>query len=98
MIEMRDAALIALAYDSMARRSELAAMDVRHIEAAEDGTATALIASSKTDQDGCHYRVNSCRRVASIEIVALGPARNVSMDRLLHAGRIRAARGPGLDP
>ena len=49
---LRDAALIGLAYDTLCRRSELAALDVRDIEPAEDGTATAIIARSKTDQEG----------------------------------------------
>ena len=36
----------------MARRSEAAALMVEHLTFAEDGSATALIARSKTDQEG----------------------------------------------
>ena len=52
MMGLRNAALIASAYDSLGRRSALTALNVRHTEPAEDGTATALIVASKTDQDG----------------------------------------------
>jgi integrase len=49
---VRDAALLSLAYDTLARRSELVALDVEHIRFAEDGTGAVLIARSKTDQEG----------------------------------------------
>jgi len=52
LIGLRDAALIALAYDMLARRSELSGLNVADIEAADDGTGTAMIARSKTDQEG----------------------------------------------
>jgi hypothetical protein len=41
-----------VAYDTMARRSELVALDVEDIEFLEDGTGRALIRRSKTDQAG----------------------------------------------
>ena len=50
--DRRDAALILLAYDTLARRSELAALDVTDITRDADGTGTALIRRSKTDQEG----------------------------------------------
>jgi hypothetical protein len=46
--------------DLMARRSEAAALMVEHLTFAEDGSATALIARSKTDQEGAG--VAGCRR------------------------------------
>lgn len=50
--ETRDAALLCVAYDTMARRSELVALEVTDIEFLPDGTGRALIRRSKTDQAG----------------------------------------------
>lgn len=51
--DLRDAALIALAYDSLARASELVAFDVADLEQdASDGSGVIVIRRSKTDQDG----------------------------------------------
>lgn len=49
---LRDAALLCLAYDSFARRAELAALDRADLEAACDGTGRVLIRRAKTDPDG----------------------------------------------
>ena len=50
---LRDAALLRVAYDAGARRSELVAIDVKHIEGPDsDGAGTLFIPSSKTDQEG----------------------------------------------
>lgn len=51
-IDFRNAALLAVAYDTMARRSELVALALADLAFAEDGTATAIIARGKGDQDG----------------------------------------------
>jgi integrase len=48
----RERALLCVAYDSMARRSELVALDVEDLEFLPDGTGRALIRRSKTDQAG----------------------------------------------
>ena len=48
----RERALVCVAYDTMARRSELIALDVDDIEFLPDGTSRALIRRSKTDQAG----------------------------------------------
>ncbi len=50
--EIRDAALLCVAYDTMARRSELVALELTDIEFLADGTGRALIRRSKTDQAG----------------------------------------------
>ncbi|MEO7326597.1 MAG: tyrosine-type recombinase/integrase [Dokdonella sp.] len=54
LIARRDAALIAVAYDLLARRSEAAALQVADIEPAAngDGSGVAHIRRSKTDQEG----------------------------------------------
>ena len=48
----RERALLCVAYDTMARRSELVALDVEDLTFAPDGSGTALIRRSKTDQAG----------------------------------------------
>ena len=48
----RERALLCVAYDTMARRSELTALDVGDLMLAPDGSGTALIRRSKTDQAG----------------------------------------------
>jgi integrase len=48
----RERALICVAYDTMARRSELIALDVDDVQELPDGTGRALIRRSKTDQAG----------------------------------------------
>ena len=50
---LRDAALLRVAYDAGARRSELVAIDVKHIEGPDsDGAGTLFIPTSKTDREG----------------------------------------------
>jgi len=48
----RERALLCVAYDTMARRSELVALNLEDIEILRDGTGRALIRRSKTDQAG----------------------------------------------
>lgn len=50
--EARDAALLALAYDTMARAGELVRLDVGDVSSEPDGSARVLIRRSKTDQEG----------------------------------------------
>lgn len=49
---LRDAALISLGYDAGLRVSELAAIQVAHLEACDDGSGLLFIPASKTDQEG----------------------------------------------
>ena len=49
---IRDCALLCVAYDTMARRSELVALNFADIERLPDATGRALIRRSKTDQAG----------------------------------------------
>jgi integrase len=48
----RERALLCVAYDTMARRSELVSLNIEDLTFAPDGTGTALIRRSKTDQAG----------------------------------------------
>ena len=52
LIDQRNRAIIATVYDTLARRSEIAALTITDIKAAGDGTGTVLIRKSKTDQEG----------------------------------------------
>lgn len=49
---LRDVALLLVMRDLMARRSEAVALDVENLTPSPDGSATALIRRSKTDQAG----------------------------------------------
>ncbi|MBF0154386.1 MAG: site-specific integrase [Magnetococcales bacterium] len=59
--DLRDLALVSVGYDTLCRRSELAALDVSDFSFAEDGSGTVLIRKSKTDQEGA----GSVRFIAS---------------------------------
>ena len=50
--DVRDRALLWLAYETMARRSELVALQVEDLASEPDGTGRLIIARSKADQEG----------------------------------------------
>ncbi|CAK0776708.1 putative integrase family protein [Gammaproteobacteria bacterium] len=50
--DRRDLAILAVAYDTLCRRSEIAALMVGDFSFANDGTGTILVRKSKTDQEG----------------------------------------------
>ena len=52
LIDARNRALLAVAYDSLLRRSELVALQVADLFAETDGTATILVRCGKTDPEG----------------------------------------------
>lgn len=51
LIGLRNAALVAVAYDTLLRRSELVGLYVEDVERATDGSGTILVRRSKTDQE-----------------------------------------------
>lgn len=78
---LRDAALLRIAYDTGARRSELVAIDVSHVEGPDaDGAGVLHIPSSKTDQTGAGA------------LAYLSPATMRAVEHWRAAGDIR--RGP----
>lgn len=52
LIGLRDAALVATAYDTLARRSEVASLQAEDLTISQDGTGAIIIRRSKTDQEG----------------------------------------------
>lgn len=51
LIALRNAALLAIAYDTLLRRSELVALLAEDLQRAEDGSGTILVRRSKGDQE-----------------------------------------------
>lgn len=51
LLALRDAALVAVAYDTLLRRSELVSLLVEDLERAEDGSGSVLVRRSKADQE-----------------------------------------------
>ncbi|TXN81102.1 tyrosine-type recombinase/integrase [Methylobacterium sp. WL8] len=52
LIALRNAALIAVAYDTLLRRSELVSLYIGDLERGADGSGTVLVRRSKADQEG----------------------------------------------
>ncbi len=52
MIDTRNRALLAVAYDTLLRRSELVSLEVSDLLEEIDGSATLLVRSGKTDAEG----------------------------------------------
>ena len=52
LIDARNRALLAVAYDTLLRRSELVSLEVSDLLVEVDGSATLLVRSGKTDPDG----------------------------------------------
>ena len=52
LIDVRNRALLAVAYDTMLRRSELVSLQVSDLLVEIDESATLLVRSGKTDPDG----------------------------------------------
>ncbi|MDE0410215.1 MAG: tyrosine-type recombinase/integrase [Alphaproteobacteria bacterium] len=53
LIDVRNRALLAMAYDTLLRRSELVALEVTDIVEETCGAATVLVRRSKADPEGC---------------------------------------------
>ena len=53
LIDARNRALLAVAYDTLLRRGELVSLQVTDIVEDPDGAATVLVHRSKADQEGC---------------------------------------------
>jgi integrase len=52
VIDLRNKALLAVAYDTLCRRSELVALQIADLDLQADGSGSVIIPKSKTDQEG----------------------------------------------
>lgn len=68
LIDVRNRALVAVAYDTLLRRSELAALQVDDLVVEVQGAATVLVRRAKTDAEGCGALVYlACDSVALVQ-------------------------------
>jgi integrase len=51
LLGLRDGALVAVAYDTLLRRSELVSLQIEDLQRADDGSGTILVRRSKGDQE-----------------------------------------------
>ena len=80
LIDARNRALLAVAYDTLLRRSELVSLEVSDLLVEVDGSATLLVRSGKTDPDGRGAMLYLARDTvkllqAWLEAVGLGDGR-----------------------
>ncbi len=95
--DFRNRAILAMAYDTLARRSELVALTIADLIAADNGSATVTIHRSKTDQEG----VGSTRYVAPdsmLHIRAWIGAASIADGHLFRAVNKGGAVGGALTP
>ncbi len=94
---LRNRALLAVAYDSLCRRSELVALEVADLQAAEHGAGTLTVRRSKTDQEGAgqvRYLAPDTMRNVLAWLAASGHAEGALFRAVGKAG----ATGGPLDP
>ena len=97
LIDARNRALLALAYDTLLRRSELVSLEVSDLLVEIDGSATLLVRSSKTDADGRGAMLYIARD--TVQFVKEWLERSgVSVGRLLRSVRKDGTVGEKLDP
>src|ERR1700733_1193355 len=92
----REKALLTVAYDTMARRAELVALDVDDISFLPDGTGRVLIRRSKTDQAGegnTAYLARGTVRLLQAWLEAAHIREGAVFRRLVGRGRIGGRLG-----
>jgi integrase len=96
LIGLRDAALVATAYDTLARRSELASLQAEDLVISTDGTGAITIRRSKTDQEG-----QGLARFLSTETVTRlqnwMAAAEITNGSIFRAVRTNSSLGNGID-
>ena len=95
-IDARNRALLAVAYDTMLRRSELAALQVSDLALETTGAATVLVRNGKTDAEGrgaVLYLVRDSMALVQEWLVRSG-TRDGRLFRSLRRGQL----GEALDP
>jgi integrase len=98
LADQRDLALVLTMRDLLARRSEVVALEVSDIDAAEDGSAVALIRRSKSDQTGQgEKRWLSYRTLSALQrwLTAAGTDEGPLFRSIKKGGRVLGALGAG---
>ena len=97
LIDLRNRALLAVAYDTMLRRSELAALKASDLVEEANGAATLLVRRGKTDPDGSGAVVYAARD--TMRIVRAWVSRGRIADGFLFRSLSRTDKlGESLDP
>lgn len=97
LIDLRNQALLAVAYDTMLRRSELSALEVVDLTTEDAGDGSLLVRRSKTDAQGAGavvYLAQDTVRLVSQWIARAG----IEDGRLFRSVRKSGEVGDGLDP
>ena len=96
LIDARNRALLAVAYDTLLRRSELVALRVSDLATDKTGAATVLVRNGKTDAEGRGAQLYLARD--SMAMVAEWLARSGVGDGRLFRSLRRGELGEALDP
>ena len=96
LIDARNRAMLAVAYDAMLRRSELVALQVIDIKRYRDGSASLLVRHAKTDPEGGGAMLYLHRDTVKLVRAWLG-ATGIGAGRLFRSVRRDGAMGEALD-
>ena len=96
LIDARNRAMLAVAYDAMLRRSELVALQVIDIKRYRDGSASLLVRHAKTDPEGGGAMLSLHRDTVKLVRAWLG-ATGIGAGRLFRSVRRDGAVGEALD-
>ena len=97
LIDLRNRALLAVAYDAMLRRSELISLQVSDLMFDHNGSATLFLRSAKTDPEGAGNVLFLARDTADMVRDWLEGS-GISRGPLFRAVRKNGIPGGGLDP
>ena len=97
LIDARNRALLAVAYDTLLRRSELVSLDVSDLVEETDGSATLLVRTSKTDPEGAGVLLFLARDSLKFVKAWLGRS-GIAEGRLFRSVRKDGTLGRKLDP
>lgn len=94
----RERAMLCVAYETLARRGELVALEVRDIDLHPDGTGQALIRRGKTDAEGqgrVAYLSRETVRWLKVWLEHAGITEGAAFRRLIGRDRVGAMLNPG---
>ncbi|MDE0282031.1 MAG: tyrosine-type recombinase/integrase [Gammaproteobacteria bacterium] len=97
LIDIRNRALLAVAYDAMLRRSELVTLRVSDLMFDHNGSATLFLKNAKTDPEGAGHMLFLARDTADL-VLAWLVGSGISHGPLFRAVRKNGVPGGALDP